>query len=158
MNSTDTDSIIELFIRVSNRFNDIEKIPFSYGSKFLLNPSDVHTIKKIALNKNINVTNLAKLDGITKGAMSKRIKKLISKGLVFKTSSPKNENEVILNLTKEGKDVFNHYNKHLQELNSSISELYSNIPEEIIYEFKNIALKTEELFIDIYNSRNTLKD
>ena len=59
----------------------------------------------IGRNNKINVTELAEYLGITKGAVSQMVDKLIKKGMVNKEMVSDTENEVALELTEKGKIV-----------------------------------------------------
>lgn len=141
------------FLRVINRYNEIEKMPYAYGTDTLLHLSEVHTIECIGDNPNINITKLAKSLGITKGAISKRIQQLRKRGLVDKAISPATENEVVINLTDKGKILYSGHQKYSDELNKSIAQLYEKLPSEVLNDLVQIGNETEKLFVDIYNER-----
>ena len=77
--------IMEQFIRIVNKFNRFEKVPMDFGVEEMLYPSEIHTIEAIGNNSRINVSQLAELLGITKGAVSQMINKLVRKQFVKKT-------------------------------------------------------------------------
>lgn len=142
-----------IFLRVVNRYNEIEKMPYSYGTDTLLHPSETHTIECIGDNPNINVTHLADLLGITKGAVSKRVQKLRLSGLVTKSISPNTENEVIISLTDKGVEIYQAHAKFSEQLNKSIMRLYSKFSDDVIMELEKVGTETEELFLKIANER-----
>lgn len=143
----------DIFLRVINRYNDIEKTPYSYGTDILLHPSETHTIEFIGNNPDINVTRLAELLGITKGAVSKRIKQLRKNDLVTKSISPETENEVVINLTVKGSEIYKAHAKFSKQLNESITNLYKDLPDEVIVNLEHIGTETEQIFLDIFNER-----
>lgn len=142
-----------LFLKIVNRYNEIDKIPYSYGTDIKLHMSDVHTIEMIGDNPNINVTNLASMQGITKGAISKRIQNLRRRGLVNKSVSPATENEVVLTLTDKGNQIFKAHRRYSEELNKKISQLYSDLPDETLSKLEEIGVGTEQIFANILERR-----
>lgn len=73
------------------------------------NSSELHIIAAIGDLKNPNVTAIAAHMGMTKGGISKNIKKLIEAGLVNTYQAENNNRKIFYNLTAEGKKI---YDKH----------------------------------------------
>ncbi|KRM30844.1 MarR family transcriptional regulator [Agrilactobacillus composti DSM 18527 = JCM 14202] len=140
-------------MRIVNRYNEIEKTPYNYGTDTRLHPSETHTIEFIGNNPNINVTKLAGLLGITKGAVSKRIQQLRKTGLVTKSVSPETENEVVLNLTDKGIQVYKAHAAYSKRLNRRIAALYADLPDEMIATLEEIGNETDKIFLEIATER-----
>lgn len=128
-----TEAIIHQFERIINKYNLSEKKPRHYSTEYLLHRSEVHTIDAIGNNTGINVTELARYLGITKGGVSQMIDKLIKKNLVIKT--PLSENEVSLKLTDEGKKVFDGHRNYHEAIYSEMSNLIEKLPNESLNAF-----------------------
>jgi len=94
--------IMELFIRVTNKYNSLEKIPSKHGSKHDLYHSERHILDSIGDKPGLNVTELAGVVGVTKGAISQVVKKLETKGLVQRYKKSTNDKEVFIELTQAG--------------------------------------------------------
>ncbi len=105
--------LIELFIRMVNKYNSLEKIPARHGTRHNLYHSERHMLDKIGDNTGMNVTEFADAAGVTKGAISQLVSKLEKKGIVRRYKKSTNDKEVFLELTKSGQEV---YQKH-QEIN-----------------------------------------
>ncbi len=148
--------ISDLFIRVVNRFNEMEKIPYFSGADLLLHLSEVHTIESIGKNEDINVTKLSKLQGVSKAAISQMIRKLVKKGLVQKSISPQTENEVVLRLTKKGKDVFEWHWHYHDRLNQEFAEIYAEMPAGAFDHLGELGMKLEKVFTKIIEERTAL--
>ena len=89
----------------------------SFGTGVLMHTKEIHTIQAIGRHSGINVTRLAEQMGVTKGAVSQTISKLVRKDLVRKTRSPGNDKEVVLELTDLGWVGFrNHERFHMDTL------------------------------------------
>lgn len=102
------------FMGLYNRINTSEKQQYDFGTGVMLYPSEIHTIEAIGQNKGINVTELAKLMRVTKGAISQVIKKLETKGMLIKYFSDGNNQRVLLKLTAKGRTAFEGHN-HLHQ-------------------------------------------
>ena len=74
--------ISEVWIRILNKMDVDEKVPKDFGSGDLLHCSEIHTIMAIGKNPGINVTNLSRLLGISRSAISQMMNRLKKKGLV----------------------------------------------------------------------------
>ncbi|MDD3249842.1 MAG: MarR family transcriptional regulator [Smithellaceae bacterium] len=122
----------DLFYQVLSKYMASERVPKSFGIKQKLHPSEIHMIHGIGRRPDINVTELAKFLGITKGAVPKMIKKLTSKGLVKSLKSAKNGKEVCLRLTDEGKKAHKGYLQYHKKRGKLIQRYYNRLTEEEI--------------------------
>ncbi|WP_160673121.1 MarR family transcriptional regulator [Clostridium sp. C8-1-8] len=142
-----TEAMIHKFEKVMYKYNRSEKKPKYYGTKDLLYRSEAHTIEAIGKNNKINVTELAQYLGITKGAVSQMVDKLIKKGMVHKKLVSDTENEVSLELTEKGVIVYNGHEEYHKELYAEISQRLDYLSEENIETFLDI-LNVLENFLD----------
>lgn len=145
--SLKTKQLINSFERVMNKYIESEKKPKSYGTEYLLYRSEVHMIDAIGSNNNINVTKLAQILGITKGAVSKKIDKLIEKNFIEKEFLKGNEKEIRLKLTPEGKKIFKGHNEYHEDF-------YKMLEKEILKLHNNDI----EIFMNITNSIEKVLD
>jgi len=116
--------IEELFIKLANKYQSLEKIPVDYGVGKDLYHSERHLIEQIGDYPEKNITEFAQFFGVTKGAISQTVKKLENKEIVTRYKGEKNEKEVFLKLTKTGKSV---YKKHKEISQESIMPLYEEL-------------------------------
>jgi DNA-binding MarR family transcriptional regulator len=119
-----SEEIIELFIRLANKYKALEKIPLDFGVGADLYHSEMHLIDQIGDHPEMNITELAKLVGVTKGAISQTVKKLENKGVVTRYKGSENEKEVFLKLTDIGRSV---YLKHKEIDQEAIIPLYEEL-------------------------------
>ena len=68
---------------------------------------EILTIRVVGKNPGINMTGVAERMGVTRGAVSQTVAKLVRKKLIRKTYSEDNAKEIILQLTDFGWTVFN---------------------------------------------------
>ena len=59
--------------RVLHKYMQLEEMPFNYGDGIKLTQREIHVIDTIGTNPDINMTQLAEMHGITKGAVSQMI-------------------------------------------------------------------------------------
>ena len=124
--------IHEKFNRIVNLSEKLEKEPRTYGTDQLLTSSEIHLIEVIADNEDFSVTDLAKLMGITKGAVSQTLKKLEKKGLTFKEEDPRNISRANVRLTSKGKAAY-YSHKHWHEtMDGGFKSYYTDLEEEKI--------------------------
>jgi DNA-binding MarR family transcriptional regulator len=139
--------IRDVFVSVVNKFRAFEKFPHHYGTGELLYPSELVTIETLGTNPGINVTELAKKHGITKGAVSQTIKKLEKKDLVKRTKSPTNSKEVLLSLTVKGEMAYHqHQLFHLKFASDFFEEIDRWTPEQV--EFLKHAFMALDRLLD----------
>ena len=119
-----SEEIIELFIRLCNKYKAMEKIPLDFGAGGLLYHSEMHMIDQIGDHPEMNITELAKSAGVTKGAISQTVTKLEKKGVVTRYKGADNEKEVFLQFTDIGRDI---YKKHKEVDKEAIIPLYEEL-------------------------------
>ena len=130
--------IIEKFGRMINKFNYIEKIPRDFGTGKLLYPSEIHLIETIGKTPGINVTELAKRHGISKAAISQKLKKLEKKDLVERFKDSGNEKAVLLKLTTEGKIAFKGHEHFHSIMDAGIFQKINEMPPAKRKDFERI--------------------
>jgi DNA-binding MarR family transcriptional regulator len=139
--------IRDLFLSILNKYRMFEKIPHHYGTGEILYPAEVVMIETLGAYPGINVTELAKKHGVTKGAISQTIKKLEKKELVKKTKSASNSKEVLLSLTMKGEIAYHqHQLFHLQAASELFDEIDQWTPEQM--EFLKRAFATFDRMFD----------
>ena len=117
--------------------------PLSFGTGVLMHTKEIHTVQAIGRHSGINVTKLAEQTGITKGAVSQTINKLVRKGLVRKTHAPGNDKEVVLELTNLGWIGFrNHEQFHMDTLDIA-HEYYG---DQLESELERINLAVDDIY------------
>jgi len=80
----------------------LDRAPKKFGTDRNLSHSEIHLVEIIGDNHNLSVTGIARLVGITKGAVSQALKRLEKKGIVQKQAAPENLSRAIVSLTAKG--------------------------------------------------------
>ena len=73
------------------------------------NNSELHIIASIGDLENPNVTAIAQHMGMTKGGISKNVKKLISAGLVEAYQEDNNNRKIFYRLTSDGRRIYDQH-------------------------------------------------
>lgn len=106
---TNTPGLPELYrswMRIWNKMNVMESIPCRFGVDEPLCLSEIHTIQAIGDTPENNVRTIAGILGVTPSAASQVITRLAKRGFVRKVRGVKNEKEVTLELTPQGKTAY----------------------------------------------------
>jgi DNA-binding MarR family transcriptional regulator len=128
--SKELQTLIDLFLKILHLYSVINKKPKDYGTGDLLYFTEIHTITMVGKNKKINVTRLAETMGVTKGAISQTIKKLVSKNLILKTNL-RNRKEVNLKLSEKGRLVYKGQKSFQKDIFTFAATLYERgTPEQ----------------------------
>lgn len=135
------------FGKVLVKYSMVERKPFDFGVGIELYPSEIHTLSAIDQLGTCGITELACESGVTKGAASQLVSKLVKKGFMVKDFDPENRSKVILSLTELGKKAsYNHYKFHMDHDRSFFDYLRSMSDEEL------------EMFDDICSKMNDWMD
>lgn len=113
--------IMELFYRVVAKYNALEKLPVRHGTGADLYHSERHMLDRLGSHPDLNVTELARQAGVTKGAISQVIRKLEGKGLVRRYKKAGSDKEVFVALTEEGQGVHRQRARHHAEALAPLS-------------------------------------
>jgi DNA-binding MarR family transcriptional regulator len=106
--------------------------------------SEIHTITAIGDLENPNVTGIAKELKMTRGAISKTTKKLISKGLIEPYEIPENKQKVFFKLTETGKELYREHDKRHKE--------WEERDLQFLNQFSTEQLENISLFMTSYNT------
>lgn len=124
--------IIDKFIQAANKYKDSEKVKKNYGTDWLFTSSEMHLIDAVGRNDGISVTNVADFLGVTKGAISQILKKIIERGMVTRTRISMYSKTVSLSLTENGKIVFKAHQDYHKQMYKRMIEAGQKIPKESI--------------------------
>ena len=127
-----------LMERTMHKYIQYEKMPQEYCDGITLTQPEIHTVAIIGDQEGISITGLAKVRGITKGAASQMVYKLVDKGLVEKRVSPNSDSELNLYLTKMGAKARAEHRKKHESIGKMFSKAMDTVPEELqqkLFEF-----------------------
>jgi len=141
----------ETFLRIINKFRELEKIPIDHGTGDLLYASEINTLEIIGDSPGINLTQLAQKKGVTKSAVSQIVTKLVKKQLVVKNQSPDHEKVFLLELTDLGKVAYENHEKFHEKYDSPMIEKLLSMSDEQL-ELVTDTFEMLETTIDSYLS------
>ena len=116
------EEILRVLDRVVGKISAMQQAPREYGTGVPLYGSEIHTAQAIGKSVGINVTRLAEKMGVTKGATSQVVSKLVEKGVVRKARAQGNAKEVVLDLTELGRTGVRNHEKFDMEIFESVRE------------------------------------
>ncbi len=135
---------IDIIHQVANLYVST-KTPRDYGTGEVYTSVEVHTLKHIADNPGITLTELAANHSRSKGAISQIVKKIETKGLIYREASER-DNKAYLYLTEKG-IILDEAHRKYDEVNSGES---MNLVREMVSEEEfNAAFRTLELWLDV---------
>ncbi len=137
--------LMEKFTRIHNKTTELDrKMSLEIGKGLFLNASELDTIVSIGNHPRSNVTELSRINGVTKAAISKMVKKLVEKGFVEKKKMTGNKKEVLLDLTGSGESVIKmreeHHHHFFQMIEKHVS-VFSVEQVDIIFNLLDILEK-----------------
>lgn len=122
-------TLIDLFLKILHLYSIITRKPKDYGTGDLLYFTEIHTITMVGKNREINMTQLADMMGVTKGAISQTIRKLVSKKFILK-SNTNDRREINLRLSDKGRKVCIGQESFQRELFTFAGTLYEKARPE----------------------------
>ena len=138
-----------LMERVIHEYNQIEKRPWDYGNGLLLTRPEIHTVMLLSQTPGMSVTAVAQKRGITKGAASQMLYKMVDKGLVEKQVSPDSDAQVSLYLTPLGEEVSRLHDAYHRNNAEPIFQHFQSLPEDTL----KALVGTLEIFDRALNAR-----
>jgi len=146
------ETIFELmiqFIRITKKFNELEKMAIDVGIGEKLYPSEFHVIVAVGSGYENTVTGLSRKLDITKGAVSQVVNKLHEKGFVNKERNKDYGKEIILSLTEKGQNAFKIQEDFHRKMEVEFINHLEAVTPEQIDSFLLILPKIEE-YIDTF--------
>ena len=122
---SEVNELVNLFQSILHAYSIIERQPRDFGFGSTVHLSELQTVSMIGENPNVNMTQLAEIMGVTRGAISQTVRKLVAKKLVSRTNV-RNNKEVNLSLTDLGEMVWSSYQTRMKEVFTFADELYDN--------------------------------
>jgi len=142
------ENLLDSFIRLSNEFNAAQKLLVTFPDNTTLSTKTAHLVETIDKYPNSNTTDLAKILGITKGAISQQTLRLEKMKIITEHKAFKNKKEKFFSLTKKGKKL-----SHLHE------QLHVRFYQSIADKLGNFSQPSLELIQQIFEeiSQNILE-
>ncbi len=144
----------ELFIRIfdsqltrlSNKFSLLEKKPRDYETGDLLYPSEIHTIAAIAEHPDVHMSEIAKQQGITRGAVMQLVLKLEKKQLIERYMKDDSNKKVYLKLTSRGAAANRGHDAYHRRMYDDLYPLINQLKVAELKLFENVFERIESHF------------
>ncbi|WP_147822123.1 MarR family winged helix-turn-helix transcriptional regulator [Salidesulfovibrio onnuriiensis] len=109
------DSIVEQYLLLVEKISNTTKIHNSFGTDVNIYRSEIHIIQMIGDRKEVYISEISRLVGVTKGTVSQIVKRLENKGLVEKSTDESNNTRQLVHLTAKGMTAYQaHVDYHLR--------------------------------------------
>jgi DNA-binding MarR family transcriptional regulator len=122
--ASDVNELVRLFMSLLHMFSIIEKKPWELGSGHKVYLAEVQAVAVIGEHPDANLTRIAEIMNVTRGAVSQTVRKLVAKNLVVRTQS-RNQKEITLGLTDIGEKVRAAYQDRMKEVFDFADALYA---------------------------------
>jgi DNA-binding MarR family transcriptional regulator len=142
----------EQFDRIVNKYNSLQEAPLDYGCGEDLYPSEIHVVEAIGKHPEAHMAEIARILGVTRGAIQQTADRLLKKGLVEKFMDENDRKKVYLELTAKGKAAFDGHERYHAEQSSRMEELFQSLRPGEVASLKKI-LDEVESFMDIYRKQ-----
>lgn len=132
--------LAQTLVRVINKAVENEKKPRHFGIPELLHASEIHMVMHIGDNPGMHVSELARIAGVTRGAVSQLVSKLEKKGLVTKTEDPENSLKTVPVLTNKGNVAYYAHAQRHEEMDKDLFNFVNQLTDgqfSLVEEFLN---------------------
>ena len=144
--------IPEQFVRIINKYNSLQERPLDYGCGEDLYPSEIHAIEAIGKHPEVHMAEMARILGVTRGAIQQTVGRLVKKGLVEKFMDESDRKKVYLELTAKGNAAFDGHEEYHAELSSYLGEHFNRSRPKEVDSLKGFFTRVES-FMDVYNEQ-----
>ena len=126
---------------------DLDRSPKKFGTAELLSHSEIHLIEIIGDHEGLSVTDISKVMGITKGAVSQSLKRLEDKGYTTKETDPDNLSRSIVHLTAKGQTSYWAHKDWHETMDGGFSHYLKNLTEEELATIMTFLERTEDFLV-----------
>jgi DNA-binding MarR family transcriptional regulator len=123
------EKLAETLVRVFNKYSENEKKPRYFGVPETMYASEIHMVMHIGDNLGVHMSELARIAGVTRGAVSQLVSKLEKKGLVTKTEDPENSLKTVPVLTNKGKVAYYAHARHHEESDEELFDFLNRLTD-----------------------------
>ena len=132
-------------MRVINKIGRAEMAPECFGGKELLYPSEIHMIMFIGNNKGVHLSELSRIVGVTRGAVSQAVAKLENKGLVRKIEDSQNSLKSLPVLTNRGRVAYWAHERKHEEMDAELFDFIEKLTNEEVVMIENFLCHLEKM-------------
>jgi len=119
--------IPEQFERIVNKYNSLQESLLDYGCGEDLYPSEIHAVEAIGKHPEVHMAEMARILGVTRGAVQQTVGRLVKKGLVEKFMGEGDKKKVYPELTAKGNAAFDGHEEYHAELSASLGKCFERL-------------------------------
>ncbi len=134
--------IFKKYLILVEKISNTTRMANSFGTDVDIYRSEIHILKIIGDNKELYVSEIAKLIGVTKGTISQIVKRLETKGLVKKYVDAGNNTRQLVCLTSKGKVARKNHDSYHSKKHLEMEDFLMKLNEEqlgLIEKFLSLA-------------------
>jgi DNA-binding MarR family transcriptional regulator len=150
------DEIMDTLARLFSKAAAIEREPVDTGDGVLLFTSEIHLIDMAGRFPGENLSSLAKILGITKGAISQTVKKLVEKGYLERINPEGNNKTVFIHLTAAGNRAFHWHREYHAVVNARIAREIADLDAKDRERITRLLEQVEQVFDDCPRTRSVI--
>jgi len=147
---------VEKFIRLFNTYaQHYAEVHHLEGTSVETSAAQIQTLEYIIeANGTQKMTEIAARMGITRGAFSNNVQKLIKRGYLIKKQDPSNKKEIFVTATAKGLKAYREYSNFIyEECFKDIFELADAIP----HQHQETLFKILDVFTEAFSGRGERK-
>jgi DNA-binding MarR family transcriptional regulator len=143
----DVNAVISEYIKMVEKIANGKTNVLDFGGDLVFYRGEIHMIKMIGDFPGIYVSEMARNFNITRAVVSKTIKKLEAKNVVYKAIDETDKKRMRLYLTEKGKDAYRAHQKYHNHYDSPLFSYLDGLAREEL-EVIDAFLKRANLLID----------
>lgn len=131
--------MVESIIYLCNTSSTGFVTPFHYGTEYRITAREAQVIEYLLEDTSGNMVSVANRLGVTRGAFSNIVNKLVAKGFLAKERRGENKKNIYPFVTPEGEKVYDQYSHFIYEF--WFKEMFKKadfIPDEYVRAFSEI--------------------
>lgn len=138
-------NVIEKYLILTEMIAKSGKNPRNYDTDVEIYRSEIHIMNVIGYYPDIHISEIARKFGVTKGAISKTIKKLEKKGLVEKVIDRTNNTRTLVRLTEKGLKAYDAHERYHNEYDRDMFSFLENLNEHELDIIANFLEKANRM-------------
>ena len=143
------DTVSYVLLRVVYKMMELDKTVRKYGTNSNIHVSEIHMIQQIHELGGAYMMEIARNLGITRGAVSQIIAKLVKKGLIRKVDDPENKLRRVPVLTEKGKTAYEYHEMYHRRFNYRVDAVLDSEKPEEMETIRNFLLRVEQIADDM---------
>ena len=134
------------FFNANQRFSQMDSKARYFGTAHRLSLAEIHLIDYIGYHTECFANDIARDLGVTKGAVSQTMRRLVELGYIVRTPDVQNKSRLLLSLTAEGERAFLEHQKYHQEIERYFAQLIETYSQEEYEKMLQLLQRLEGIF------------